>query len=174
MAAFNRPLTLILLLSSTLTVGCATQSTQPAEDPQRAQVIEAEKVTLPECREFLAELDNAIRDGEPRELNRSEMREFESVSSRLDELLADFDSREAMRHEDEVEFFNLHSQLEAVVVGRDRDQVLCRRRHKVGTNFKVTECKSVADWRTEQEHAQRQLRSIFYAEPRIPPEPGLQ
>lgn len=149
----------ILLLAATmLLAACA------AHEPRPTHAVDIRTISIPEYQEFLAVLSISLEKGEPRQLNEREMKQFREVHQQLDRMVARHESIDDLSADEQVRLFNLHARLESVVVGRDEDQVLCRRRHKVGTNFKVSECKTVAEWRYEQEWAQRHLRSIMYSD----------
>ncbi|QKK03885.1 MAG: hypothetical protein HND55_15230 [Pseudomonadota bacterium] len=163
MTRFSSLNALMIVCLVFMLAACGAQQTRPEADSDTSMLNPTE-ISISEYREFLTELDAAITQGELREFNDRDLADFAEVRQSLDRLLARYDSVESMNGDAQARLFNLHARLEKVVVGRDETQVLCRRRHKVGTNFKVTECKSVDEWRSEQEWAQRHLRSIMYSD----------
>ena len=74
-----------------------------------------------------------------------------------------------MNQNERVALLNLHSNLEEVVMGAADQQIICQRRHTVGTNFKRTTCKTRAEWRAERERASELMRNI-YTSALFPPE----
>lgn len=155
MTRFTTFVSLLTIALALLLAACAPYETRPA------QTLDMKTLSIPEYREFLTELTAAIAQGEPRELNAREKDRFQRITGRLDRVLASHQSVDEMDHDTQTQLFNLHNELEAVVVGRDEDQLLCRREHRVGTNFRVTECKTVSQWREEQDIAQRHLRGAY-------------
>jgi hypothetical protein len=173
----SRTKPLVFPLAAVLALGLAACASSPSGNRTMAapdRVVDVEQISIPEYREFLAELANAVESDIPREFNDKEMEQFNEVSVELDRLLANYDSREQMDQDSLVRLYNLHSELEAVVVGRDENQVLCRRRHRVGTNFKVTECKSVNEWRYEQDMSQEFIRNMMTSDAGRPPPNAIQ
>lgn len=145
-----KPVTLLVIfLITAVLAGCA-----PYERRDDSLRLDPETVSIPEYREFLVELNTAVEDDIPREFNSQEMDQFNRVSTRLDKLLAQHDTIDTMDEDQRVQLLNLHSKLEAVVIGKDDDQILCRREQRVGTHFRTTECRPVSEWREEQQRAQ--------------------
>lgn len=145
---------LMAVLVAILITACA--STPRSSTPARPEI-----VSIPEYREFLVELDSAIQDGEPRELNDREMERYSETTGKLNRLLAQYDSLDNMPEDHRRELFNLHEALQSTVVGRREDQILCRRTKTVGTNFRETRCMTHAQWEEEQRAAQDYFRGKF-------------
>lgn len=117
-----------------------------------------EIVSVPEYREYLDYLRSQIDEGVPRELNDQEMAHFRRLSRTLNGLLADVGHIDELEYDDKIRVFNLNEELHAVVIGRDEDQVVCKRQRTVGTNFRTTTCRTLSDVRREREGAARWIR----------------
>ncbi|MEE4331020.1 MAG: hypothetical protein V2J10_09135 [Wenzhouxiangella sp.] len=147
-------------------IGCATET----HDRQRSMAtIEPDKVSIPEYQNFLASLSAALDEGRPRELNTVEQARFDDVMGRLDRMLDRFESVDDMNQDERVALLNLHADLEEVVMGAADQQVICQRRHTVGSNFKRTTCKTRAEWRSDRENASRLMRDIYISSMTAPP-----
>lgn len=153
---------LAFFLAACASTNTDTRSPQP--DP-----VEPERLTIPEYREFLSELDVAIKNGEPRELNSTEMERYLDISSRLGVLLARYDSIDEMSETRRIELFNLQETLQATVIGKREDQLLCRRTRTVGTHFRETRCLTVSEWEQRREQAQEYMRDKFHSWMGAPP-----
>lgn len=132
--------------------GCAATS-----QPQYT----AEVVDVPEYREFLAVLEQHVEEGVPRELNEREMQRFQRLNGSLNELLAGVDDINQLSSSERTRVFNLHQELSATVVGRDEDQVICRRQQTVGTHFRVTECRTRAQIAEDRARADMYFNDSF-------------
>lgn len=156
-----------LALTASLAIalaGCASTPSQNRTLPSPGRTADIEEVSIPEYREFLEQLANAVDEDVPRAYNDKEKEQFNDISVELDELLSRYDSKDEMDEDSRTRLFNLHSRLEAVVVGLEDNHVLCKRRHRVGTNFKVTECKTVETWRYERDLSQEMFRRFFFSD----------
>lgn len=152
-----------------VSIGCATDT----HDRQRPMAtIEPDKVSIPEYQDFLAALSAAIDDGNPRELNSVEMTRFDEVTGKIDRLLASVDTIETLDQDQRVRLLNLHADLEEIVMGAADQQIICQRRHRVGSHFKSTECKTRAEWREDRELASKLMREIYLSSQFPPPEPS--
>lgn len=157
---------LICSVFALLTIGCATDT----YDRQRPMAtIEPDKVSIPEYQNFLASLTAALDEGRPRELNAVEQSRFDDVIGRLDRMLDRFESIEDMDQDERVALLNLHADLEEVVMGAADQQVICRRSHTVGSNFKRTTCKTRGEWRSDRERASELMRDIYISSMTAPP-----
>jgi len=129
-------------------------------------------VTVPEYQDFLAALDAAIESGNPRELDGVEMTRYEEVTGKIDRMLAGLDTVEALDQDDRVRLLNLHADLDEIVMGAADKQINCQRRHRVGSHFKNTECKTRAEWRGDRELASEPMGGIYLSSQIHPPEPS--
>lgn len=153
-----------------LTIGCATDT----YDRQRPmETIEPDQVSIPEYQNFLSSLSAALDEGRPRELNTVEQSRFDDVMGRLDRMLDRFETIDEMNQDERVALLNLHADLEEVVMGAADQQIICQRRHRVGTHFKSTECKTRAEWRKDRELASELMRDIYLSSQVAPEEPTL-
>ncbi|NKI34506.1 hypothetical protein HFP89_04925 [Wenzhouxiangella sp. XN79A] len=157
---------LSLLSASCLLVlvsGCASTTSAPTQaEPAAEPTVRAEAPRIVDTAEFLVFLDTLEQDleaGEPRELNRLEMRRVQEISKDLREMLDGVDSIDQLNNNAQTEVYNTTQALWAAVIGRDEDQVICRREHRVGTNFKSTRCRTVSEIREDQSSADRYLRT---------------
>lgn len=128
-------------------------------EPRSTVRLDPETVSIPEYRDFLVELNKAVDEGIPREFTDREMDRFTRIHSRLDQLLARHETIDTMDQEERMQLFNLHEQLQGVVIGRQEDQIICRRAKQVGTNFRQTQCKTESQWQEEQRNAHHYLQS---------------
>jgi len=140
--------TMILLI-----VGCAQT---PKQEP-----FEPEVVSIAEYQEFLDELREALKEGEPRELNPPETSRYERIDRRMTELLDQYDSVDEMDEEEQETLARLHHDLEILVSGRESEQVICRRERTVGTNFRQENCRTRADWEHAREQSTEYVRRNF-------------
>lgn len=141
-----------------LVIGCATET----YDRQRPmETINPEQVSIPEYQNFLSSLSSALDEGRPRELNSMEQSRFDDVMGRLDRMLDRFETIDEMNQDERVALLNLHANLEEVVMGAADQQIICQRRHRVGSNFKSTECKTRGEWRADRERAAELMRKIY-------------
>lgn len=148
---------LLILSGCASTTPTSTRSTAEAEP-----AVSADAPRIVETDEFLAFLDTLEQDleaGEPRELNRLEMRRVRELSADLRDILTDVESVEQLNNNAQTEVYNTTQALWAAVIGRDEDQVVCRREHRVGTNFKSTRCRTVSQIREDQRSANNYLRN---------------
>lgn len=155
-------LSLCAALSLGLT-GCATTDSSPEPSAPAAEpAVRTEAPRIVDADEFLAFLDTLEQDleaGEPRELTRLEKRRVSELSQDLREMLDGVESVEQLNNNAQTEVYNKTQALWAAVVGRDEDQVICRREHRIGTNFKTTRCRTVSEIREDQRSADRYLRT---------------
>ncbi|NBB93967.1 MAG: hypothetical protein GVY32_12460 [Gammaproteobacteria bacterium] len=144
-----------------LLAGCASSletTTPPGAGNDEQQPV---LVGIPAYREFLTRLDQAVARGAARPLEAKERQSYRSASDRLDTLLARHESIDDMSQRDRVDAFNLHQELQAIVVGNYDDQIICRIDRAAGTNFPITQCRSVAERRRLRELTQDWKRSTF-------------
>lgn len=147
---FFMPAILLALLA-----GCATSSNPSLHQPL------PDVVSVPEYTEFLDKLDTAVDEGIPRELNKEERAEYNKIDRQLRTSLAGHQTIETMNHEEKIELYNLHEALQAVVVGEQENQVICRKQRTVGTHFKETTCKTRREFEQEQQASRRFLDDQF-------------
>lgn len=117
--------------------GCATQAPEP---------VTPEKVSIPEFRLYLADLREAVDEGVPRAFNEKDMREFNQINMRLLSLIDGRSSIEEMSSEERLALYNAQQELQSILIGKRENQVICRQRHTVGTNFKKTQCFTRREW----------------------------
>ena len=155
--------TLVILLAVGLVSGCASTNSSPSRTEQSAEpAVRAEAPEIVDTQEFLVFLETLEQDfeaGEPRELTRLEMRRVRELSDELRDMLDGVDTIEQLNNNAQTEVYNTTQALWAAVIGRDEDQVICRREHRVGTNFKTTRCRTVSEIREDQRSADRYLRT---------------
>lgn len=166
----ERPFSIVsifFVLAAVALSGCAgsggpdNRAQAAAEEREQEDEFKPEKVSVPEYREFLAGLRESVSEGEPREFNEREMRKFDELHNELTSLLEGHESTDTMNPEQQREVFNTHEKLQALVSGRREDQVICNRRHTVGTNFKKTECYTRKEWREAKDDSQQYMRDRF-------------
>lgn len=141
----------MMVALSMLLFGCATSSNnqQSSVTPQT--------VSIAEYTAFLDHLDSAIEEGKPRALNNDEKRQYHSLSASLKSMLKGHESMDTVASDDIQRVANLHERLQAVVMGSNAGQVICRSERSTGTNFKRTACMT----RTEWDQQQRDVEDFF-------------
>lgn len=153
----------LIALALVLLSGCASTGSSPSRsEPAAEPAVRAEAPRIVDTQEFLAFLETLERDleaGEPRELTRLEKRRVEELTNELRGMLDGVESVDQLNNNAQTEVFNTTQALWSAVIGRDEDQVICRREHRVGTNFKTTRCRTVSEIREDQRSADRYLRT---------------
>lgn len=139
----------LILLMLAACAGNGQAREEPAAD------VRAEKVSVPEYREFLVDLREAVSEGIPREFNQREMDRFNRLDSRLTGLLDGVDSVDELSRDERLALFNTHEELQALMSGRQDDQIICRRERTVGTHFQTEKCYTRREWREASEDSRR-------------------
>ncbi|WP_376697285.1 hypothetical protein [Wenzhouxiangella sp. EGI_FJ10305] len=121
----------------------------------------SETVSVDEYIEFLDNLKVAVESGDIRDFNRREYKEFQRINRQLRNELAGVETVEQLGEDNQIRVFNLHEELQGVVIGDPENHVICRREHTVGTNFRRTTCVSAGDFERNQEASRRQLRQLM-------------
>ena len=155
------PFFAILAVASLLSACAGNETRTTTSAPATSNI---ERVSVADYRVFLADLRETIQAGEPREFNNNEMRRYQRIDNRLNALLENYQSIDEMSQDERRELFNLHEDLQALVIGRDEDQVICRRQQTVGTHFRNETCRTRSEWREEQEEGRRLMRNMFSRE----------
>lgn len=162
---------LATLATITLLAACAATTSPPPAEP-RPEHRAPEMLDVPEYREFLSELRENVENGVPRQLSRREMQRFNELDRSLHTLLASVNDIDQLNHDDRTKVFNAHEAIWSTVVGRDEDQMICRRETRVGSHFSEMRCRPLADIRREQRAAQSLLMQEYRNEHMVAPEPG--
>ncbi len=136
---------------SIMLFGCASSSSEQNVS------IAPQTVSISEYTAFLDHLDNSIEEGKPRQLNNDEKRQYSSLSSSLKSMLKGHESIDTVSSDDIQRVANLHERLQAVVMGTNAGQVICRSERSTGTNFKRTACMTRAEW----DQQQRDVENFF-------------
>lgn len=173
--------TLGLLFFSPLIFACATTS-QPGQAPADPHAHLApepvapapEKVSVPDYLDFLDSLAASVAEQEPRPLNSRELQSYRQIDGQLREALAGVETIEEMSRDRQVRVFNLHEELQSVIIGAPENQVICRREATVGTHFRRVSCITVAEFQQRQKDSSEFLRDMFRSGPMIDPNPGAQ
>lgn len=161
----------IIIIATLVCVACAggQQNQRQADENSELQpkpiADMPEKASVDEYLEFLDKLKVAVERGDIREFNSREYQQFQRINRQLRDELAGVDRIENLRDENQVRVFNLHQELQGVVIGDPENYLICRRDHRVGTNFKQTRCIPAGDFRRNQEENRRQLRSLMQPGP---------
>lgn len=140
-----------VIIVSLLLFGCASSS------KDTRVLITPQTVSVAEYKDFLQQLDTAIAEGVPRQLNPDEKRHYASLSASLKSMLADHDSLDTLAPADVKQVALMHERLQAVVVGQEASKIICRSERSTGTNFKRTTCITRAEW----EQQQRDMENFF-------------
>lgn len=142
------PRILVTLAGLALLSACATTPDTPRPEID----------SLPEYREFLVELQGHIEQGAPRQLSPREMQKFTCLNNDLRSLIADTDDFYDLSESDRVQLVNMHEEMWVTVAGRDEEQIICRREHTMGTHFRETRCRTIAEIRASNHEAQSFMR----------------
>ena len=154
----TRPLiavSIIALLAACATGSRTTSSAAPAAEPAR-EATEAplpRNVSVPEYMDFLDKLRVAVKDDVPREFTDMELEKLNAIDRKLRENLTGVETVAALETEQQIQVLELHEELEAVVVGNDSNQIVCRREHQVGRIRKQTRCRTRAQLREDARNA---------------------
>ena len=140
--------------------GSRSSSTDDALAP-RTVTGAPKRVPVAEYLAFLDTLSVAVENDEPRAFNQREVDRYNELVRQLRSRLEGVDNIDQLDEEQQVDVFNLHEELQAVVIGDPRYQVICRREQTVGTNFRRKTCMTVEELRNRQERAQDMLRSAW-------------
>ncbi|NBB93966.1 MAG: hypothetical protein GVY32_12455 [Gammaproteobacteria bacterium] len=168
----------LLTLSATcFLVACASSPNAGGSSNMAEESVDHESrsptvVGVAAYRQFLDKLDQAVAEGEPRPLNDEEMEQYRAAYSRLDLLLAQHDSIDTMSQTQREQVYNLHEELESIVIGDREQQVICRRERVTGSHFRNTRCKTVSQWREERDRAQQWMRGSMRSMMPEDPNPG--
>ncbi|MDQ2068351.1 hypothetical protein [Natronospira bacteriovora] len=160
----------LAVLSAMVLWGCAGTGTGSSNE--ELETFEAERVSVPEYREFLGELREAVREGIPREFNEREIQRYGQLERRLLDLLEGVDSVDEMNRDEQRQLYNAQEALQALVSGQRDYQVICRRRHTVGTNFKTTECYTRQEWQEVSDQSRRFMEDFMRSPMEPPAGPG--
>ena len=160
---------LTVLFATAFVAGCATTQSDrggsSALEP-RPVTPAPERVSVGEYLEFLDSLADAAEHHELREFNARERAALARIDGELRSRLESVDNIDELNHEQKIAVFNLHEELQAVVIGNPRYQVICRREQTVGTNFRRTTCLTVEEFQQLQDRGQDLLRQAWrYMEP---------
>lgn len=139
-------------------------STDPELEPE-AVSSEPRKVPVDEYIVFLDELKAAVEAGDIRDFSSREYRSFQRIDSRLRTELDNVDHIEQLAGDNKIRVYNLHQELQGVIIGDPENFQICRREHTVGTNFRKTRCISAGDFRRNQQESRRQLRQMMGSGP---------
>ena len=149
----RHPIPYLVVLLVPLLAACASSAPSERTGPS---TIEPQEFIV-----FLSDLEQRRERGELRPLNRNEARRFEKLSADIREMLAGIEDIGDLRYDDRLEVFNKTEELRAIVSGNDDDQVVCKRERKVGTRFRITQCRTMAEIRWEREVTEQGLRDVF-------------
>ncbi|MCL4410900.1 MAG: hypothetical protein M1356_11440 [Gammaproteobacteria bacterium] len=128
--------------------GCASSgSSTTASNTVTAQ---PQQVSIPEYVEFLDNLHNSIQDGEPRQLTARELNQFNNIQDNLRALIGNRTDVEQMNSDERQRLFNLHERLQALVMGDDSQQVICRSERQTGSHMRTTRCVTRAQLEEER------------------------
>lgn len=114
--------------------------------------------TVPEYLDYLTELREGFKEGEPKPLSRREQQLFDNADRDIRKILAEVDSVEDLSRDASMALYNSQEQIQAILTGAEDTRVLCKREARAGTNFRQTRCVNAATRQVEQEAAQELLR----------------
>lgn len=161
----------ILIPVALLLIACAGNEQQP-DRPARTTVApehvgliptpvldRSTMVSVPEYLQFLDDLNDAIQSGETRPLNNTERQRHQQLDRDLRRALASVDSVDQLTHNQRVDVFNMHEELQAVVVGHPENQVICTRRAATtASRVRRTTCMTVEEFQYQQRRTEDDLR----------------
>jgi hypothetical protein len=158
---------LLIVLAAASCAACAanpsSRSAAGANDELAPKAVAPapERVDVDEYLEFLDELTVAVNANDRREYNRRELDSYRRIVGDLRASLQGVDNVSELNLEQQIKVFNLHEELQAVVIGDPRYRVICRRQQTVGTNFRQTTCMTVEEFRYFQDRGQEFLRGAW-------------
>lgn len=141
----------------------ASTAEAPTTEPVTADEIRSGATRIVSAAEFIEFLDSLEADldqGVPRELNVFEHRRVIAMSRELRSMLEDVESIDHLNNNQKIMIYNTTQDLWATVIGRDDDHMICHREHQIGSHFKRTRCRTLADIRREQRESYMYLRMI--------------
>lgn len=121
-------------------------------------VAEPRNVEVDEYLEFLDSLAVAVGEDVPREFSQREREQFRDTDARLRSILEPVTNVNELSDENQMMVYNLHQELQGIVVGDPENYIICSRRHAVGTHFKRVSCMPAGDFKREQERTREALR----------------
>ena len=157
----------LILLATIFCVACAggQQNQRQASEHQELSpepVAGApEQVEVADYLEFLEELRASVESNEFRDFSQREVRSFQRLEQELRDELTGVERIDELGERSKLRVFNLHEELQGVVIGDPDNVVICRRQHRVGTNFRDTTCISASDFRRDQDASREQLRQML-------------
>ncbi|MDX1625555.1 MAG: hypothetical protein R3323_03480 [Wenzhouxiangellaceae bacterium] len=146
----------------------SSSSTAATDAPTKAP----EVLSVDQYLVFLDELESGLAEGEPRKLNSHEEREFDRLARQMRGILTSTESIDGLTEERKARVYNLNQEIWATVVGKEENKVICRREHTVGTHFKRTTCRTVAEIREEQRLTETALQGMYGPQPANIPSNG--
>lgn len=162
---------MLIIIATLVCVACAggqqnqRQSGQNAELQPEPVADMPETASVDEYLDFLDKLKVAVESGDIREFTSREHQQFQRINRQLRDELANVDQIEDLHDENKIRVFNLHQELQGVIIGDPENYLICRRDHRVGTNFKQTRCIPAGDFRRSQEENRRHLRYLMQPGP---------
>lgn len=129
--------------------GCAATDSSSGQTSATTQA-QPQTVSIPEYKEFLDNLHASIQEGEPRQLSVREQNQFNNIQDNLRALIGNRTDIEQMNTDEKQRLFNLHERLQALVMGDDSQQVICRSERQTGSHMRTTRCVTRAQLEEER------------------------
>ncbi len=117
-------------------------------------------VPVDEFLQALDEVESKLREGKPRQLKKREWQEFENIQDEFEELLSEVENIDDLPSRKQVEVFNLQEELDTLLVGREREQVVCSERKQLGSRIPRRDCVTVGQREAMRDEAQQILTGI--------------
>jgi hypothetical protein len=165
MTRLSIALTIVFLLSACASSGTSNRSSANPDLEPVPFSPEPRMVEVDEYLEFLDDLAMAVGEGVPRELSMREREQFRDTDSQLRSMLERVSNINELSEEGQLQVFNLHQELQGIVIGDPENYLICSRQSTVGTHFKRVSCMPAGDFRRQQERHREALRQRLGAGP---------
>ena len=103
--------------------------------------------------EFLSAMDDLradLEDGIPRDLNRREWRDFDRIHNRFKYILSGTDDAKSLPDQTQIELYNLQNELDGLVMGGIREQLVCTEQRTIGSRIPRRNCRTVDEIEEER------------------------
>jgi hypothetical protein len=113
--------------------------------------------------EFLAAFDDLredLQDGIPRQLNRSEWRDFDRIHERFKSILSGVEDARTLPSQQQLALYNLQNELDGLIMGGIHDQKVCTEQRNIGSRIPRRNCRTVREIEQDRERARDWLGSF--------------
>lgn len=125
-----------------------------------APTLARDVVSVDEFLQALEQVRANLQEGEPRELDRDDWKEFDKIHGKFRKILGEVDTIEDLPPRKQTEVFNLQEELDTLLVGRKEEQVVCTERRQLGSRIARRDCITVGERRVLRDRAMQILGDI--------------